>query len=234
MTTFVLAHGGWMGAWCWEKLTPCLQEFGHEVIAMDLPVDDPSASFDTYADVVCNEISAVTGDVVLVGHSLSGWTIPLVAARRSVKHLVYLCAAVPVSSNSLIEHLTLEPEMFSSTMLSAMGVPTDPQCHRWSDVELARALMFADCDDDAAAAAAAQLRGQAIGPLELPYALADISAVPSTYVACSDDRMINPAWSSKIATKLRAQLVTLPGSHSPFLSRPAELAGVLHEIAEPE
>jgi pimeloyl-ACP methyl ester carboxylesterase len=213
-------------------LTPYLQQFGHQVIAMDLPVDDPSATFETYADAVCDEISAVTDDVILVGHSLSGWTIPLVAARRPVKHLVYLCAVVPVSIDSFIEQMAREPDMFSSTMLATLGILADPQCHRWSDVEQARALMFADCDDDSAAAAIAQLRGQAIRPLALPYPLTDLPATPATYVVCGDDRMVNPGWSRKVAlTRLRARLVTQPGSHSPFLSRPAQLAAALHELA---
>jgi len=51
VTTYALVHGAWHGAWCWEKLTPLLQQAGHEVVAPDLPSDDGSADFDTYADV---------------------------------------------------------------------------------------------------------------------------------------------------------------------------------------
>jgi pimeloyl-ACP methyl ester carboxylesterase len=53
MTTFALVHGAWHGAWCWEQLTPLLQQAGHDVVAMDLPSEDGRATFDTYADVVC-------------------------------------------------------------------------------------------------------------------------------------------------------------------------------------
>ena len=53
MTTFALVHGSWHGAWCWELLTPLLKQEGHGVVTMDLPCDDGSASFETYADVVC-------------------------------------------------------------------------------------------------------------------------------------------------------------------------------------
>jgi len=41
MTTFALVHGGWHGAWCWERLAPLLQQAGHDVMAMDLPILAP-------------------------------------------------------------------------------------------------------------------------------------------------------------------------------------------------
>ena len=36
MTTFVLVHGGWHGAWCWEQITPRLRGAGHAVNAPTL------------------------------------------------------------------------------------------------------------------------------------------------------------------------------------------------------
>jgi alpha-beta hydrolase superfamily lysophospholipase len=34
---FVLIHGGFHGAWCWERTIPELERLGHEAIAIDLP-----------------------------------------------------------------------------------------------------------------------------------------------------------------------------------------------------
>ena len=68
---------------------------GHDVVAMDLPLEDGAATFDTYADIVCAALGDRGDDVVLVGHSYAGNTIPLVAARRPLRHLVYLCAMIP-------------------------------------------------------------------------------------------------------------------------------------------
>jgi hypothetical protein len=48
--------------------------------------------------------------------------------------------------------------------------------------------------------------------------------------------MIAPAWSRRVAReRLGVESVELPGGHSPFLSRPAELAAALvSETAAPK
>ena len=112
MTTFALVHGAWHGAWCWERLAPLLRDHGHRVVAMDLPSDDRSATVDTYADVVCGELNG-HADVVLVGHSLAGLTIPLVAARLPVRHLVYVCALIPDIGRSFFEQMRGDTAMLN-------------------------------------------------------------------------------------------------------------------------
>src|SRR3954470_22180640 len=98
--TFVLVHGAWHGAWCWEALLPELGERGVEALAVDLPSDDPDAGLADYAATVLEAVGA-REDVVLVGHSLGGITIPLVAAQRPVRALAFVCALVPVPGASL-------------------------------------------------------------------------------------------------------------------------------------
>ena len=34
---FVLIHGGYHGAWCWDRLTPELEKLGHQALSIDLP-----------------------------------------------------------------------------------------------------------------------------------------------------------------------------------------------------
>jgi pimeloyl-ACP methyl ester carboxylesterase len=158
VTTFALVHGGWHGAWCWELLTPLLQQEGHDVVAMDLPSEDGSASFDTYADVVCAALDRCDDDVVVVGHSYGGHTIPLVAARRPVRHLVYLCALVPEIGRSLNDQLRDEPDMANPDWVKGLTEPDEQLRTRWVDLELLRALFFADCDDATPEAAAKWVR----------------------------------------------------------------------------
>lgn len=236
MARFVLVHGAWHDAWCWGRLALELAGHGHEVVTVDLPSDDPGASFEDYADAVADAMPVESSDwVVLVGHSLAGLTIPLVPeTRRRVDHLVYLCALPPVPGMSFLEQLESEQGMLDLGYADGLG-EVDPEGRRaWVDRELARVYLYADCDDQTVDEALAHLRPQAQTPYLEPCSLADYPRTPASYVVCSDDRLVNPAWSRTFAVeRLRADLIELPGSHSPFLSRPAELAAALARIARP-
>ena len=113
MTTFALVHGAWHGAWCWERLIPELEQHGHAALAIDLPCEDPEAGCAAYADVVLAQTAGLGDDLVVVGHSLGGLTIPLIASERGVRKLVFLCALLPRPGLSLVDQLAQEPEIFA-------------------------------------------------------------------------------------------------------------------------
>lgn len=230
MTTFVLVHGAWHGAWCWERLVPELETRGHDAITMDLPSDDPAATFETYADVVVEAMKdSQAADIVLVGHSLAGLTVPLAATRHPIRRLVYLCALPAIPGLSFVDQLGTE-RMLNMEYVSGMS-DTDAQGRRgWANTDLARQFMYADCDDETAESAIARLRPQAQSPYSVDCPLESYPSVPTTYVVCTEDHLVNPDWSREFAQKrLGAELIELPGSHSPFMSRPADLAEILDD-----
>ena len=216
MTTFALVHGGWHNAWCWELLTPLLQQEGHDVVAMDLPCDDGSASFESYADVVCAALDGCDDDVVLVGHSLGGHTIPLVAARRPIRHLVYLCALVPDIGRSVFDQMSDEPHMLNPVYET--GVELGGQFRQvWVDIDVARAMFYNDCDEPAVEAAFKRLRSQAAYPCTVRFSLAEFPTVRCTYVICTEDQILGLEWARRTARdRLGADVIELPGGHSPF------------------
>jgi len=119
MATFVLVYGAWHGAWCWEKVIAHLHHLGHQAVAVDLPGSDPTASFDDYARVV---LAAAEGldDPILVGHSMGGQIIPIVAGHRSVSRLIYLCATFPDVGRSLFDQVESEPDMLNPEFLTEL------------------------------------------------------------------------------------------------------------------
>ena len=102
MATIVLVHGAWHGAWCWERLTPLLDDAGVTSIAVDLPGHGndrgPFTDLHGDADRVRETLDDVDGDVVLVGHSYGGCVITDAGAHPDVRHLVYV-AAFPLDAD---------------------------------------------------------------------------------------------------------------------------------------
>jgi len=223
MATFGLVHGAWHGAWCWELLVPELERRGHRAIAMDLPCEDRTASFFDYSDAV----RAALGDaseVVLVGHSMAGITIPLVALSRPVRLLVFLCALVPDQPGDTTEG---GPQTHPDGAFDAL-VRHEDGSHSWPSAETAARTLYQDCRPELVDSAFARLRPQQTalwdgwGPLER------WPDVPVASIHCQDDRAVNPVWSSWVArNRLGVESVELPGGHSPMLARPASLADAL-------
>jgi pimeloyl-ACP methyl ester carboxylesterase len=207
---------------------PELERRGHRTVAVDLPCDDPAATFADYADGVDRALEGTGGDVVLVGHSLGGMTIPLVAARRAVRALVYLCALVPIPGVSMAEQVRAEPDTFVPGYEAGLAPADDSRTRRWADFAVARETMYGDCTEADARWAFERLRPQESGSYRIPCPLDALPSVPSRYVLCAEDRIVDPGRSRRAAAeRLGVEPVELPGSHSPYLSRPAALADVL-------
>ena len=100
---FVLVHGAWHGAWCWEKVLPLINAAGHAVDTIDLPGlgEDKTAiadvTLDSYVSAVTDLIETIGKPVVLVGHSMGGMVITQVAEKIAdkVDTLIYLTAFSP-------------------------------------------------------------------------------------------------------------------------------------------
>jgi pimeloyl-ACP methyl ester carboxylesterase len=232
MATFGLVHGAGHGAWCWERLIPLLEAQGHRAVAMDLPCEDPSAGCTRYAEVV-DRVLPRADDLVLVGHSLGGLTIPLVAARRPVRLLVFLCALIPRPGLSLLDQVAAEPDLYHPVLRSHPGRRQEPDGTVWfADAAAARDVFYHDCAPEDVRWAYARLRRQAAAPRREPCPLTAWPARRSAYVLGREDRAVAPAWSRRAAReRLGTEPLELDGAHSPFLARPGELADVLDRLA---
>jgi pimeloyl-ACP methyl ester carboxylesterase len=227
---FVLVHGSYHGAWCWDLLRPELERLGHRAVAVDLPISDPAAAAEAYADIVLGAADGLT-DPVLVGHSMAGLVVPLVAAQRPVRRLVFLAAMLPIPGQSANEQRAAEP-------VDGLVPPTTAEWTSLGDEVwavgpmTATELFFNDAPPDVAAWATARLRPQCYRVMSEPSPLAVWPAVETSYVVCRDDRAVNPAWGRAAARdRLGVEAIEIDGAHSPFLTRPAELARLLDDVA---
>lgn len=239
MAFIALVHGGAHGGWCWERLVPELEALGHECSTPDLPLDDPHGASD-WADAVIATIPRGETAPLVVGHSLSGLCLPVIASRVPVARLVFLAAMVPVPGRSYLDVLAEEPDAVKAMDIGAAisdgaldgPAATDSEVRAVMPYELAVQMFYGDLDETTARAAWQRLRGQGVTVFTEPCPLDRWPDVPSTYILMTDDGSVNPAWSRRVAAgRLGADVIELPGSHSPFYSRPRELAAVLDGIA---
>jgi pimeloyl-ACP methyl ester carboxylesterase len=108
--TFVLVHGGWHGAWVWDRLVPYLAQAGYNVFTPDLTglggkveLANPDVGLSTHIqDVLAILDGKNLHDVLLVGHSYGGMVITGVAdeAVEHIAELIYLDAHVPKDGQS--------------------------------------------------------------------------------------------------------------------------------------
>ena len=105
--TYVLIHGAGDVGWYWHLVEAQLRVLGHDVVAMDLPVDDDSAGLSDYADVVVAAIGD-RDDLVVVAQSFGGYIAPIVCERIPVRLLVLVAAMIPAPGESA-------EEMFANT-----------------------------------------------------------------------------------------------------------------------
>jgi pimeloyl-ACP methyl ester carboxylesterase len=118
MSTFLIAHGSWSAGWVWKKMRPLMAEAGHTIwtptytgIGERAHLAHKDIDLDTHIEDVLHFLFYEDlRDVILVGHSYGGMVATGVAdrARDRIKHLVYLDAYVPEEGKSSHDYSTAE------------------------------------------------------------------------------------------------------------------------------
>ena len=223
MAVFGLLHGGFEGAWCWDLLRPELHQLGHETLAVDLPIDDVTATWDDHVDAV---LRAFAGrQVIVVAHSRAGRMVPRLLERGTFGHVILLGAGIPGG---------ICPPPYHSAGVPVTGTATRSrtvdELGRTVITEEAAARIFSDCSPEIRAWAMSRARPMC----ELPAVPDDTRWPPVdvAYIYGADEQVLDPAWIQRACPeRLGIEPIVMPGAHSLFLSRPRELAGVLDSIA---
>jgi pimeloyl-ACP methyl ester carboxylesterase len=230
MARFMLVHGAFHGAWCWEPLIAELAAAGHTAHALDLPGsgDDPTpvdaVTLDAYAERICGRLAEQPEPVTLVGHNMGG-------VAEQIGRLVYVAAFLPADGQSLADLAAL-PEGAGDGMQANMVVEGDPPVATMPQ-DAAREVFYGECEPEQTTWALERLRGQPVVPFVTPVALGANGGGPAAaYVVAAQDRAIPPALQRRMAAEGGAtDVVEVDTDHSPFLSRTAELAAILERFA---
>jgi pimeloyl-ACP methyl ester carboxylesterase len=223
MATFCLIHSSAQSPRGWDLLTPELRRRGHDVVLADLPAGVTQLPWQDYSDTIIAACGSAH-DVVLVGASMSGLFLPLVASSCDrVRKMVFEAGMIPPLGIAPLQMVRSEAAIFNPNWIGK-----DPT----RDHTAAREFLFHDCSHEVAEWAIGTLRLMVpMRVLNEPIPINSWPAIPSAYIVCRDDRTILPEWSRRKAREmLGAEPLELPSGHCPHVSRPAELAELLNAI----
>jgi pimeloyl-ACP methyl ester carboxylesterase len=216
-TNIILVHGAWADGSGWSKVIPILTAAGHKVIAVQLPLHSLADDVAT----VKRAIDHIGGPVILVGHSYGGEVITNAGYNNpNVKGLVYIAAFAPDKGEG--EFSFINPAKFPKGLLikdSGGFIYLNPELFRENfaqDVTPAEAEIMAIA--------------------QKPFNQSEIFAksgppawkqLPTWYQVSGNDRMISPDTERMFAKRMNATTISLPASHSSYVSYPTEVAQLI-------
>jgi pimeloyl-ACP methyl ester carboxylesterase len=214
--TLVLVPGAWHRPSTYDLLRGELDILGYATRAVKLPTagPDPHGSLYDDAAAIREAVGSLSGPVVVVAHSYGG--IPAAEGTPDgVQRLIHLSAYVPDVGESMYTlHGMPDPE-------SADGLfPTsaDP-----------RAQLYSDLPEEDGNLAVSRLVDQLHRPFADRVTRAAWHTVPSSYVVTERDNSMPVELQEEMAART-SDVRRIATGHSPFLSRPAELAALIDRI----
>jgi pimeloyl-ACP methyl ester carboxylesterase len=235
-TPLVLVHGGGFDGRCWDLVRSHLAA---PAIAVDLPgrggrpADLEAVTFADCAAAVAEEADGAGFDeIVLVGHSLAGCSMPAIVGRLGdrVRHAVFVACTVPEDGTSAFD--TLDPE------IQAIGkAARDSEELGILDPAIARAAFGNDLDDEQFAWCVERMVAEAPRLTFDPVDLAPLrSTAPlpmrRTWVRTVRDAIVSPGKQLRFAGNVGdCDVVDLDAAHMCMISQPAATAAILDGIA---
>ncbi|OFI38918.1 hypothetical protein BIU82_16565 [Arthrobacter sp. SW1] len=220
MTTLILVHGAWHGSDCWNAVRSQLSDF--EVRTVELPsVGTVAAGLHADAAVLREAVQGIDGPVVVVAHSYGGAVASeALAGLQNVKHIGYLCAFALDAGESLLGAVGGVAPHWWNIKGDGWITVTDPA-----------SVFYNGVPAEATAEALENLRPQSEAAFTEELGAAAWREIPSTYIVCSQDQAIPPFAQRQMAARVGGAVREIDTSHSPFLSHPELVAGLIREMA---
>jgi len=219
-TNIVLVHGAWSDGSSWSKVIPILQDAGHTVVAVQLPLT-------SLADDVATTrraLGALPGPVVLVGHSYGGAVVTEAGSdAENVSSLVYI-ASFPLEQG---ESVGAVQGRFPALPGSA-DARQDAEGYTTMDPAKYHQNLMADATPaEARVAAAVQhpTHGRCFG--DTASGVPAWKQKPSWYQISTDDAAVHPDAQRFMAERCGATTIEIATSHIPMAARPREIADLI-------
>jgi len=215
--TIVVVHGAWADGSSWGPVIAPLQRQGLVVRAAPLPLTslaDDVAALDRV-------LERIDGPVVLAGHAYAGAVIASARAER-VRSLVFVAALAPDEGETVMD-------VFQRAAPHPQAPLLAPDRHGaiWLPDGAFAAAFAQHAPADSVAMLAAVQR-----PIHLPCITTPVGRPlwrdrPSWFLVAEEDRIIAAETQRFMATRTGATLRTAPADHTPMVSAPEVVVGVM-------
>ena len=214
----VLAHGAFHGPWCWAPTIEHVEARGVTCVAVDLN----RGGLEPDRDALQQAVDALRNEghrVHAIGHSLGCCAV---AALDPSTLATAMLLAGPVANHP---ELPDDREMIADGFIESLVPQEDGRVILPRD--FSRNAFYHRCTDEEAEAALDRLRPTFVygtAPADPPF----WERLPVTYIACTDDRAVKPAYQEAVAKRIPDSAL-LDWDHSPMLGHSRALADVIFD-----
>jgi pimeloyl-ACP methyl ester carboxylesterase len=216
-TNIVLVHGLWADGSSWSKVIPILENAGHRIIAVQLPLHSLADDVAT----VKRAIDLVGGPTILVGHSYGGFVITNAGYdNQNVTGLVYVSAFAPdegESTATFVDVATLPPGLLVSD--SGGFAYLNPEMFHGAFIQDANATE-AETMAVVQKPAHQSLFVEKSGPPAWKQ-------LPTWFEVSEGDHIIPPDVQRNFTERMNATTISLNSSHASLVTHPDEIAELI-------
>ena len=236
LPALVLVHGGSHAGDCWQPTQTALeaQDPGVVSLAVDLPGrrqvpgDLATLTIDDCVRSVVQQIDAAGIDeLVLVGHSMAGLTIPGVATELGAercRRLVFLSCCIPPEGGTVLDTLDGPLKRMAARSVRKGGVskpvPSFLAARSFCNGMTKQQKRFS----------LAHLHPESAGVAGQPVSRASLPAeIPKSWILLLQDRALSPTKQRQFIENLGGvdEIIELDTCHNAMISEPAQLAALL-------
>lgn len=221
-STIVLVHGAWADGSSWKDVILGLEREGLRVIAPPIPLT--SLSDDSAA--LKRAIARTQGPLILVAHAYAGAVIAAIDDAR-VRALVYIAALAPDEGETVAQVFFRDEKHPSSPQLAP-----DADGFIWMPDEAFKNAFSQHATPEQTALSMAVQRPISVKCIQEAAPKPAWKSRPSWFLVAEEDRMISPKTERFMAERMRATIRSLAVDHTPLLTAPDKVVGIIMEAKQ--
>jgi pimeloyl-ACP methyl ester carboxylesterase len=220
--TIVVIPGAWADGSSWELVLRKLLQEGLNVLAAPIPL----TSLTDDAASLRRTIARTEGPVIVAGHAYAGAVVGTANDAR-VKALVYVAALAPDEGETVAQVFFRDDPHPEQPKLAP-----DEDGFLWMPESGFDRAFAQNASPEQIALCKAVQRPISVKCIQEPAPAPAWKSKPTWYLLAEQDRMINPKTQLFMAERMKATVKSFAVDHTPLLTAPDKVAGIILEAAE--